>query len=70
MEGPLLRVHISSRFVNKHCRNRQVLFLIGQFKKKIFSSETAWPNKPKFGRGICGKSSMKIAHIMPICLQT
>jgi hypothetical protein len=35
--------------VNKHSRHRQFLFLIGQFLKTI-SSETALPNKPKFGR--------------------
>ena len=46
MEGPLERMLISSRSINKHGHHRQFLFLIGRFKK-IFSSETAWPNEPK-----------------------
>jgi hypothetical protein len=46
MGGPLLRVLISFRSINKHGRHRQFLFLIGRFLK-IFSSETARPNDRK-----------------------
>jgi hypothetical protein len=36
--------------VKKEGRHRQFLFLVGRFIKKIFSSETAWPNKPEIGQ--------------------
>ena len=47
MGGPLQRLLISSRSINKHGCHRQFMFLIGRFLK-IFS-ETAWPNELKLG---------------------
>ena len=38
--------------------------------KKIFSSETAWPNEPNLVGSIYGRLSIKIAHLVPIPQQT
>ena len=45
----IAKLLISSRSVNKQGRNRNFLFLVDHFLKKIFFSETAQPNEPRPG---------------------
>jgi hypothetical protein len=47
LEIDQLETRIAFGSVNKHGHHKKLLFLVGQFLK-IFSSETAWPNKAKF----------------------
>jgi hypothetical protein len=51
MEGLLLRLLISSRFINKHGQHRQYLFLLGWFLKNLLlgqavSEEKIFRNRP------------------------
>ena len=64
MEGPLYRLLISSRSINKYGRHRQFLFLIGRF------SETARLNELKLCRKHLWKVLYKVAHFVPIRVQT
>ena len=60
MEGPLLRLLILSRSVNKHGHHRQFLFLVGQFLN-IFS-ETRRHNELL----LCGNDVWEILYKISI----
>jgi hypothetical protein len=68
MEGPLLRLLISSRSINKHGHHSQFLFLIGRFLKTSLKS-LGQMNRNLVG-SIYGRSSITIAHFILIHLQT
>ena len=60
------RVLISFRSMYKHGHHRQLLFLIGRFLR-IFSSETVSQMIRNLVGSIYARSSIKIAHSVPIC---
>ena len=59
------RVLISFRSMYKHGHHRQLLFLIGRFLR-IFSSETVSQMIRNLVGSIYARSSIKIAHSVPI----
>ena len=59
------RVLISFRSMYKHGHHRQLLFLIGRFLR-IFSSETVSQMIQNLVGSIYARSSIKIAHSVPI----
>jgi hypothetical protein len=69
MEGPLLRLLISSRSINKHGHHSQFLFLIGRFLKTSPLKSLGQMNRNLVG-SIYGRSSITIAHFILIHLQT
>jgi hypothetical protein len=63
MEGPLLRLHISSRSAKKHGRHRQFLFMIGWFLKKNSPLKLLDQMNRNLVGSIYGRFSKKIAHL-------
>jgi hypothetical protein len=66
MEGPLLRLLISSQSINKHGRHRQFLFLIVRFLKKSSTLKQLGQMDRNVVGSIYGRSSMGIAHFVLI----
>jgi hypothetical protein len=63
MEGPLLRLFISFRSVNKHGCYRQFWFMVGRCLKSCLPRLLGQMNWNLVGN-ICGRSSIKIAHFV------
>ena len=66
MEGPLLRLLISSQSINKRGRHRQFLFLIVRFLKKSSTLKQLGQMDRNVVGSIYGRSSMGIAHFVLI----
>jgi hypothetical protein len=66
----LKRLLILSRSINKHGHHRQFLFLIGWFLKKSSPLKPLGQMNRNLVGSIFGRSSIKIPHLVPICLQT
>jgi hypothetical protein len=67
MKGPLYRLLIWSRSINKHGRHRRFFFLIGQFLKKSSPLKPFGQMNQNLVGSIYGRSSIKITHFVTIC---
>jgi hypothetical protein len=65
-----VKLLISSQSVNKHGHHRLLLFLIGWFLKNSSPLKPFSQMKRNLVGSIYGRSSIKIAHVFPIHLQT